>query len=256
MNTSMPIGFSQRIQLDWLEHTAALVLAEQTRGQIEAALQECLHDKLSVGGMAQRGNREKAITILLRIWVSVPPHLQPFRDDGLQLLQRLHLREHVVVHWGMTMAVYPFFSGVAEIVGRLVRLQGTCAAAHVQRRVREQLGERETVARAARRILRCFVDWGVMQETQKKGVYEATPVPSVLDKQLAGWLTEATLIASGSDTGALKMLIQTPALFPFSIAPLYAADLNSHDRLELFRQSLDEDMVTLRGMSLFEAGSS
>jgi len=153
----------------------------------------------------------------------------------------------VAVHWGMTMAVYPFFSAVAEIVGRLVRLQGTCAAAHVQRRVCEQLGERETVARAARRILRCFVDWGVMQETQKKGVYQAAPVRAVLDKQLAAWLTEATLIASGSDTSALKTLAQTPALFPFSLVPLYAADLECHDRLELFRQSLDEDMVALRG---------
>jgi hypothetical protein len=246
MNTAMQIGFSQRLQLDWLEYTAALMLAGQTREQIESALQECLHDKLSVGGTAQRGNREKAITILLRIWVSAPAHLQPFREDGLQLLQRLPLREHVAVHWGMTMAVYPFFSAVAEIVGRLVRLQGTCAAAHVQRRVREQLGERETVARAARRILRCFVDWEILQETQKKGVYQATPVRPVLDKPLAAWLTEATLIASGSDTGALKTLLQTPALFPFRMTPLYAADLDSHDRLELFRHSLDEDMVTLR----------
>ena len=73
MSTPMQIGFSQRIQLDWLEQTAALVLAGQTREQIEATLQECLHDKLSVGGTAQRGNREKAITILLKIWVSVPP---------------------------------------------------------------------------------------------------------------------------------------------------------------------------------------
>ena len=245
MNTSMQIGFSQRIQLDWLEHTAALVLAGQTREQIDAALQGFLSDKLSVGGTAERGNREKAITILLRIWVSVPPHLKLFRDDGLQFLQRLPLREHVAVHWGMTMAVYPFFSVVAEVVGRLVRLQGTCAAAHVQRRVREQLGERETVARAARRILRCFVDWGVMQETQKKGIYQAAPVRPVFDKSLAAWLTEATLMTSGSDAGALKTLIHAPALFPFRMTSLYAADLDSYGRLGHFRQSLDEDMVTL-----------
>jgi len=36
MNTSMQIGFSQRIQLDWLEHTAALVLQEKAREQIAA----------------------------------------------------------------------------------------------------------------------------------------------------------------------------------------------------------------------------
>jgi hypothetical protein len=54
----MQIGSSQRIQLDWLEYPAALVLAEQTRDQIETALQAFLCDKLSVGGTASRGNRE------------------------------------------------------------------------------------------------------------------------------------------------------------------------------------------------------
>lgn len=67
MSTPMQIGFSQRVQLDWLEQTAALVLAGQTREQVETTLQERLHDKLSIGGTAQRGNREKAITILLKI---------------------------------------------------------------------------------------------------------------------------------------------------------------------------------------------
>lgn len=45
------------------------------------------------------------------------------------------------------------------------------AAAHVQRRVHEQYGERETVSRAARRVLRSFLDWGVLQETESKGIY-------------------------------------------------------------------------------------
>ena len=48
----------------------------------------------------------------------------------------------MLVHWCMCMAVYPFFSKVAEATGRLLRLQGTVAAAQVQLRVREQLGER------------------------------------------------------------------------------------------------------------------
>ena len=122
MSTPMQIGFSQRVQLDWLEQTAALVLAGQTREQIETTLQERLHDKLSIGGTAQRGNREKAITILLKIWVSVPTWLQPLRDDGLGHLRRLPPTDHIAVHWGMTMAAYPFFSAVAETVGRLMRL--------------------------------------------------------------------------------------------------------------------------------------
>jgi hypothetical protein len=250
MSTSMQIGFSQRIQLDWLEQTAALVLAGQTREQVETTLQERLRDKLSIGGTAQRGNREKAITILLKIWVSVPTWLQPLRDDGLGILQRLPQADHIAVHWGMTMAAYPFFGAVAETVGRLMRLQGTCAAAQIQRRIREHLGERETVARAARRILRCFVDWGVLQETQEKGVYQASPARPVQDKQLAAWLIEAVLLAQSTDTSVLQRLLQTPALFPFRIPRLYAADLEGQGRVETFRQGLDEDMVALRAPSV------
>jgi hypothetical protein len=250
MSTSMQIGFSQRIQLDWLEQTAALVLAGQTREQVETTLQERLRDKLSIGGTAQRGNREKAITILLKIWVSVPTWLQPLRDDGLGILQRLPQADHIAVHWGMTMAAYPFFGAVAETVGRLMRLQGTCAAAQIQRRIREHLGERETVARAARRILRCFVDWGVLLETQEKGVYQASPARPVQDKPLAAWLIEAVLLAQSTDTSVLQTLLQTPTLFPFRIPRLYAADLEGQGRVEIFRQGLDEDMVTLRAPSV------
>jgi len=249
MSTSMQIGFSQRIQLDWLEHTAALVLAGQTREQIETILQEHLHDKLSIGGTAQRGNREKAITMLLKIWVSVPTWLQPLRDDGLGHLRRLPHADHIAVHWGMIMAAYPFFGAVAETVGRLMRLQGACAAAQIQRRIREQLGERETVARAARRILRCFVDWGVLQEIREKGVYQASPARPVQDKPLAAWLIEAALLAQGTDTSVLQILLQTPTLFPFCIPQLYAADLKGQGRVEIFRQGLDEDMVALRAPS-------
>ena len=60
-----------------------------------------------------------------------------FRDDGLAHLNRLPLTDHLAVHWGMTIAVYPFVGVVAETVGRLLRLQGSCAAGQVQRLVRE-----------------------------------------------------------------------------------------------------------------------
>ena len=71
----------------------------------------------------------------------------------------------------MCIAVYPFFGTVADAVGRLLRLQGTAGAAQVQRRLRERFGERETVTHAARRILRAYIDWGILEETDQKGLY-------------------------------------------------------------------------------------
>jgi len=122
------IGFSQRVRLEWLERTANLVLAGNDEASIYNALQELLEDKLSVGGNAKRGNREKVITILMKIWVRPPRDLHPLQREGLKLLSHLPREDHIAVHWGMAMAVYPFWGAVAAHVGRLLRLQGTAGS--------------------------------------------------------------------------------------------------------------------------------
>ena len=245
MNRDIQIGFSQRIQIEWLEQTAQLFLAGNTKEQIETIVQDVLRDKLSVGGSAQRGTREKAITILMRIWVTVPKHLEVFRDDALALLKEFPQKSHLPVHWGMSMAIYPFFGMVAGTVGRLFKLQSTASASQIQRRIREELGERETVARAARRIIRCFVDWGVLQDTDKKGIYRAAPHQSVKDKRLMSWLVEAALISNGSNSLPRNGILERPVFFPFKMDKLTLRELESNTRLTIFRHGLDEDMVTL-----------
>lgn len=245
MNRNVTVGFSQRIQLEWLERTALLYLAGYGRQEIVNGLQELLRERLSIGGTAERGNREKAISILMKVWVTVPAQLQGLRDDGLRFLRELPPEDHLALHWGMTMAVYPFVAIVAEAAGRLHKLQGKVAAAQVQRRVREQLGERETVARAARRVLRCFIDWQVLGETPEKGLYEAVPIRPVRDEGLAAWLVEATLRAGGSGMLPLRQVLASPALFPFSLGNPSPRSLESSGRLALYKQGLDEDMVML-----------
>ena len=240
------IGFSQRIRLEWLEQTARLVLAETARQAVLDALQELLHDKLSVGGHAERGNREKAITILMQIWVTVSPALSCLRDIGLELLQQLPLKEHIAVHWGMTMAVYPFFGSVAGSVGRLLRLQGTAAAAQVQRRVREKYGERDTVSRATRRVLRTFVDWGVLAEGSNAGVYMPGQVLASTNDNLAVWLAEAVLHTIPNNTSPLRAVIDAPSLFPLTLERLPTDVLVASRHMEIIRHGLDDDLVMLR----------
>lgn len=241
------IGFSQRIQLEWLEKTANLVLAGNDKESINNALQKLLQDKLSIGGTAKRGNREKAITILMKVWLRPPKDLTPLRDQGLHLLKNTKQNNHITIHWGMTMAVYPFWGAVAATVGRLLNLQGTAAATQVQRRIREQYGERETVSRATRRILRTFVDWHVLNETSTKGVYCKGRVESVNDPTLIGWLLEASLHASGKSSMPLKALLNSKNLFPLKLDKIsrnHIAQVSS--RLEIITQDLNDSIVTLR----------
>jgi len=247
------IGFSQRVRLEWLEQTANLVLAGNDKAAINEALQELLKDKVSVGGISKGSNRNKTISILRKVWVSTPEELIPLRNDGLSFLSTQsssptphHLS--IAIHWGMVMAVYPFWSGVAAQTGRLLRLQGSAAAAQVQRRVREQYGERETVSRAVRRVLRSYVDWGVLQETGAKGIYSAgATLLAIDDSRLIAWLAEASLHARANGSAPLKDLNDSPSLFPFRIKPVHAESLVAvSSRLDLLHHGLDDDLVMLR----------
>ena len=83
------IGFSQRVRLEWFERTANLVLAGNDKAATTEALQGLLKEKVSIGGQAERGNREKIISILLKTWLTPPCGLDPLRRDGLELLKRL-----------------------------------------------------------------------------------------------------------------------------------------------------------------------
>ncbi len=124
------IGFSQRVRLEWFEHTTNLILAGNDKASVNDALQERLKDTVSIGGHSKGSNRNKIISILRKIWVTTPKEMVPLRDDGLAFLSTdrsspspHHM--HLAIYWGMTMAVYPFWAGVAMQVGRLLKLQGS-----------------------------------------------------------------------------------------------------------------------------------
>jgi hypothetical protein len=240
------IGFSQRIRLEWLEQTANLVLAGNDKKSVNQALQKLLADKVSVGGSAVRGNREKIITILQKVWLTTPKELLLLREDGLDLLKRMPSQTHLAIHWGMTMAVYPFWAGVATQVGRLLKLQKFAVATQIQRRVREQYGERETVSRAARRVLRSFIDWGVLEDTKQKGVYQAGASILVGDNTLIAWLAEAFLHSRGGDPFPLKDLLEHPSFFPLNVKPVHIESISaSSKRLEILRHGLDDSLLRL-----------
>jgi hypothetical protein len=241
------IGIDRIVRLAWLEKASSLALAGNDKASIRSALQNDLRGFFLSTNTADRGSMDKTITILLKVWLMVPSKLESLRVEGLEFLKRLPHHERLAIHWGMVMAVYPFWTSVAIQAGRLLRLQGSVAAAHVQRRIREQYGERETVTRAAQRVLRSYLDWGVLQESGAKGVYSAGATLAVDDSRLIAWLAEASLLARANGSAPLKDLIDSPSLFPFRIKPVHAESLvSASSKLDILRHGLDDDLVMLR----------
>ncbi len=231
------------------------MLAGNDDAAIYHDLQELLKDKLSIGGNAKRSNREKVITILMKIWVRPPHELLPLQREGLNLLAQLPREEHIAIHWGMTMAAYPFWSNVAAQVGRLLRLQGSVTAGQVQRRVRKHYGERDTVSRAVQRVLRSFVDWEVLKAlSAAKGIYTAGLTRTIDQVEVIAWLAEAFLHAYPHGSVVLRSLLDATSLFPFHLSYVPAAHLVAAcDRIDVLRHGLDQDLVMLRPERLLVA---
>ena len=237
------VRFSQRIRLDWLDYTANAVLAGNGKDEIAAALRERLRERFALGDDRVSGNLDKVVAILIGVWVTVPEGLRPLRDEGLDLLRQADADDRMLAHWCMCIAAYPFFGAVAEAAGRPLRLQGTAAAAQAQRRLRERLGERETVARAARRVLRAFVDWGVLVETGEKGIYRGAAKRVVEDGPLALWVLKASLSAESGGPQPPSALLRAPRLFPFETAPPSTAELEASGAFEIVRHGLDQEVL-------------
>jgi hypothetical protein len=246
-NRLQQVGIDRLIRLQWLEQTTNLVLAGGDLPSIKHTLTEMLADTFPLSQKERRGSIGKIITVLTKTWILVPKELQELRDSGIALLRELSDPQHLPLHWGMIMAVYPFWGAVASQTGRLLKLQENVTAVQVQRRLSEQYGERTTVSRRVRYVLRAFVDWGVLKETHEKGLYTQGKAISVDGVVLIAWLVYASLLSRTTGSVPLKELLSNTSLFPLHIKPASPGLLNKAcPRLEFLRSGLGEDLVSLQ----------
>ena len=140
-----------------------------------------------------------------------------------------------------------------------------CLAAirwYVCPRADERYGERETVSRRVRYVLRSYVDWGVLNESEANGVYDAGLSLAIDDPRLIGWLIEASLQATINRSGPLRELIASPRLFPFRLQRLQAEILLatcSLERMLVTASVLQNSLLTSKPriqMRLFAASRS
>lgn len=223
-------------------------IKEKEQVFIRKALKEYISHELSVTVEEDSDYRKKIVTTLSRIWSSVPTDMVDLRDDALALYEEVADSERLVLHWGMTSAVYPFVFLVAETVGRLLRFQETFTLSQVRERVESVLGERPTVYHAVPKVIYSFVDWGALRRTsESKGVYAGTEPLPVKNETLIAWLLEAVLYAKGVTSLPVFTAVSSPGLFPFSIDPGVVTDyvIRQNSRLTTFRHGMNEDMVGL-----------
>ena len=242
------IGIKQAIRFEWMQKAANQLLAGLDAKTIRQELHEFLADRKGNGSKGERSDQTRTFVVnnLMKIWVSPDPELIPFRDSSLASLRETPGMA-LAVHWGMISAVYPFWFNVARQTGRLLALQDQVTQNQIINRLKEQYGDRQTVSRYAQYVIRSFVIWGALRDSEANGCYmKAAPV-SFAEPNLAFLMFESALLATPEAKCALGLLLNNPAFFPFQL-PVVTGDLVSQrsGRIDVVRCGLDEELLKLR----------
>jgi hypothetical protein len=167
VTTATPrIGMDRYVSADWMELAAGVV-----RGEMEF---DGLHVRLArdIPGVQVR---RKTIGIVNRMW---------FPTDGVGQGIAVAAAELLVDGGGaraaafeaVAIAAYPYFREVVEALGRLLRLQETCSAGEVHRRMFEQHGKRTSIDQATSYAFKTMVSWKMVERRPDRRLGYAEPL--------------------------------------------------------------------------------
>ncbi len=201
------IGFDRTIQLEWLDAAVARVLGGEPPEQTRKSLWEFLEDVEF--GTTHNSGRGKSVTVLNRIWVSVPPRAESLKQAALKSVGSASIEQRVAIHWAMSAGTHPFFFDVATHVGKLIKLNGLANRSQIKRRMTETWGDRSTLERAIQHVLRSLAQWGLLRAGQEHG--------SLIGPARRIRLGEDVRVLLGQNKGSQSsQLIDHPALFAFT----------------------------------------
>ena len=83
------ICLDRLVRLAWLEKVSSLVLSGKKSNEIKATLRTDLKEAFRSERTDVRGSIDKTITILTKVWLTVPEELESIMIDGLELLKRV-----------------------------------------------------------------------------------------------------------------------------------------------------------------------
>jgi len=242
------IGIKQIVPYKWMQKTASFVLA----GMNGKTIRHELHNALAAEGREIQRRERSAwtrtflVNNLMAMWPSPAAELVVFRHMALQALQE-HPDQELTIQWAMMSAAYPFWFNTARQTGRLLNLQSRVTQAQIVNRLKEQYGDRQTVSRYARFVVRSFVDWGVLRDAAAAGAYEKAEPEIVGDRDVITLLVYATLLTIPEGKAPLSMLLSNPGLFPFCLPAMQGKSLlGPSGHFNVVHYGLDDELVVLK----------
>jgi hypothetical protein len=208
------IGFDRTITTEWMDAAVARVMSGESPEETKRFLWDFLEDVEP--GATHNSSRGKTLTVLTRIWVSVPQEAEPLKQAALKCVASTSGDKRIAVHWAMVAATHPFFFDVATHVGKLIKLHGQANRSQVKRRMTETWGDRSTLERTTQHVLRSMAQWGLLRSGDEIGSLIAPAQRIDINGEVADLLVHAALLSHGRGL-SFNHLVDHPALFPFAM---------------------------------------
>jgi len=237
------VGIQRELHLEWFEQAARFFGSGISRKDARQEIYSYLDKAPGFATPPSLQSKTYIANALIKSWIDPAPELVSLRNTAFKLLQE-HDVNRTAVHWCLLGAAYPFWFEVAAKVGRLLNLQDQVTQAQVVLRLKESYGDRQTISRRARYVIRSFVSWGVLKDSANKGSYEKIAPFPITNYTLATYMLEASLHAIPEGKAALGLLLNTPSIFPFQL-PVMSGDFVSKqtEGIDVVRYGLDELLI-------------
>jgi len=239
------VGIQRELHLSWFDQALRL---HATGFDKRAARQE-IYKYLDQAPEFSTPPTEQAKTYianpLVKTWISPDKDLESLRDDLFEAVQK-DPTLRLPAHWALLGAAYPFWFEVAAIVGRLLNLQDQVTHSQIVARLKEQFGDRQTVSRRARYIIRSMVSWGVLKDSEVKGCYEKSKTQLIENPTMGALMLEAGLRAKPTAKATIRDLMAFPGFFPFVLPSMTGSAVTQEcPRIELLRYGWEDEVLQL-----------
>ena len=233
------VGFDRYVERDWMDQAAGLAMGDYSLKEVNENLDEYL--TLHVNGET---SRRKTKNILTSIWAKALTHEAEYKEQAAVLFARATKQERLTLHYGMSIATYPFFLSLSKILGRLFKLQNEVSNAEFYRRVIETLGDRASIKRAAARYLQSLIEWGVLEASGKAAIKPMAKL-QITDPEIITWLYASAFFSADRDRFSIDDITSDPCWYPFEI-PHGFFNVRESELIEVVHQGVGNTLIALK----------
>lgn len=241
------VGIQRELRIEWFEQAARYHAMGFSKSETRREIYSYLDHAPGFEKKPSDQTKTYIANVLIKTWIDPDQDLVGLRNQAFVMLQE-DPAMRLPVHWCLLGAAYPFWFSVASLAGRLLNLQDQVTQLQIVTRLKERFGDRQTVSRRARYIIRSFVAWGALKDSQVKGCYHKIQPLNITDSKLAIFMIESALRATPEAKSAVGMLLNNQAFFPFQL-PIMTGDFVSQrsESIDMVRYGLDDELLRLKG---------